>query len=102
MARRLRWTLRAARQFEDICDYIAEDSPRYARHFARSLHLLARSIPEFPEAGRAVPGFGQPRLRERIHHGYRIVYRIKPEVIEIIAICHGSRDLKSSIEEPDY
>ncbi len=32
-------------------------------------------------------------LREKIYKNYRIVYRIKGELIEIVAICHGAKPL---------
>jgi plasmid stabilization system protein ParE len=34
---------------------------------------------------------GAGSLREKIFHSYRIVYRIKPGIIEIVAIVHGAR-----------
>ncbi|GJQ48813.1 plasmid stabilization system protein [Candidatus Kuenenia stuttgartiensis] len=38
-----------------------------------------------------VPEYGDEDLREKIYENYRIVYRIKGELIEVVAICHGSR-----------
>lgn len=90
MALRLRWSPRAAAQLEDICEYIARDSPRYARAFAQRVLRTIEPIPELPRAGRKVPEYNDESLRERIYQGYRIVYRIREEAIEIVAICHGS------------
>ncbi len=89
MALLIRWSPRAARQLEAIVEYIATDSERYARIFARQVMRLVQAIPAQPRAGRMVPEYGNPNLRERIHHGYRIVYRLAPDTIEIAAICHG-------------
>ncbi len=36
-------------------------------------------------------------LREKIYENYRIVYRLKEEVIEIVAICHGAKLLNNII-----
>jgi toxin ParE1/3/4 len=101
MALPIRWSHKAARQLESIIEYIGEDSPRYAAIFAKRLVQTIRVIPELPHAGRMVPEFADPELRERILQGYRIVYRISPHAIEIVAICHGSRLLHNAIEEPD-
>lgn len=99
MAPRLIWSPRAARQFEAIVQYIARDSPLYAKAFARRINHLVRLIPAHPEAGRMVPEYGHPDLRERIHQGYRIVYRLRPGTAEIAAICHGSRLIGNAIGE---
>jgi len=40
-----------------------------------------------------VPEYRDKNLREKIYKNYRIVYRIKGELIEIIAICHGAKPL---------
>ena len=99
MALVIRWSPKAARQFKGIVDYIALDSDRYAKIFARQIMRVVRAIPAHPMAGRMVPEYGDPNLRERIHHGYRIVYRLAPETIEIVAICHGSRLIEGVLRE---
>lgn len=48
-------------------------------------------IPTFPKAGRVVPEYNQENIRERIFQNYRIVYRLKPEMIEIVAVVHSVR-----------
>ncbi|MBI5634848.1 MAG: type II toxin-antitoxin system RelE/ParE family toxin [Nitrospirae bacterium] len=78
-----------------ICDYIAKDSHYYAVVFARKIVAIVRAIPQFPKAGRIVPEYDDENLREKIYENYRIVYRIKQEVIEIVAICHGARLLEN-------
>ncbi len=90
MAGAMRWSPKAAGQFEQICSYIASDSPHYARLFARKVNALIKTIPQFPKSGRVVPEFNNENLRERIFQNYRIVYRVKPGVIEIVAITHGA------------
>ena len=89
------WSPRAASHLEEICAYIAQDSPVYARIFARRVVSVVRDIPRFPKAGRMVPEYGNQDLRERLHAGYRIVYRVKPDIIEIAAICHGARLMRN-------
>jgi plasmid stabilization system protein ParE len=81
--------------FEKICDFIAEDAASYARIFACEINSLVRGIPDFPQSGRIVPEYRNPNLREKIYGEYRIVYRISSGLIEIVAICHGSRLLQN-------
>ena len=95
MARTIRWSPRAASDFEDICAYIATDSEHYARLFARKVHKIIEDIPKFPNAGRVVPEYSDVNLRERIYENYRIVYRLKKDFVEIAAISHGSKQLKN-------
>lgn len=55
MAYQIRWSPRAASDFENICTYIAKDSVFYARIFANKTNTIIKTIPEFPESGRIVP-----------------------------------------------
>ena len=95
MAYNIRWSPRAASHFEEICDYIAKDSKHYAALFAKKVNVIVKSIPQFPKSGRIVPEYSDENLREKIYENYRIVYRIKGEFIEIVAICHGSKLLEN-------
>jgi toxin ParE1/3/4 len=85
------WSPRAISDLDNICEYIARDSEYYARLFAERVMAAVEAIPVFPKAGRVVPEFQQENLREKILQNYRIVYRVKPDVIEIVAIVHGAR-----------
>jgi toxin ParE1/3/4 len=92
----IKWSPKAASQFEGICEYIARDSKYYAVLFARKILLLIKAIPQFPKAGRIVPEYNDENLREILYENYRIVYRVKEEeVIEIVAMCHGARPLEN-------
>jgi plasmid stabilization system protein ParE len=93
MAPKIRWSPRAASNFEDICEYIAKDSPHYASLFAKKINLIVKTIPQFPESGRVVPEYNNKKIREKIYENYRIVYRLKGDAVEIVAICHGAKPL---------
>lgn len=85
------WSPSAISDLEEICNYIARDSEYYARVFAQRIVSLVQVIPTFPKAGRVVPEYKQENIREKIFQNYRIVYRLKPETIEIVAIVHSGR-----------
>lgn len=97
MALPIRWAPKAAHQLEAIVAYIGQDSERYATIFARRILQVVKSIPGHPSAGRVVPEYGDENLRERIHLGYRIVYRTTPNAVEIVAICHGARMIENAV-----
>lgn len=40
-----------------------------------------------------VPEYQSQILREKIYKSYRIVYRIKSDCIEVVAISHGAKQL---------
>jgi plasmid stabilization system protein ParE len=95
MALKIKWSPRAALNLEEICDYIARDSEYYATLFAKRVLSIVKAISQFPKSGRIVPEYRDENLREKIYENYRIVYRLKGEFIEIVAICHGAKPLES-------
>ena len=61
----------------------------------RLLHAT-RHLPQFPHSGRAMPEAKDVSIREVIYQGYRIIYRLRADTIEIVMIANGSRDLTHS------
>ena len=94
----IRWSPRAAQQLEEIYAYIGHDSIRYAVSFVQQILRTVESIPDNPRLGRMVPEYEEENLRERIYQGYRIVYRVTEDAIEIAAICHGARRIQNAME----
>ncbi len=101
MAGRIIWSPRAANQLENICEYIAVDSPAYAKVFAQKVIAIVKSIPSFPEVGRIVPEYENKTLREKIYNNYRIVYRVHANRIEIAAICHCAQLISNAMSHLD-
>jgi plasmid stabilization system protein ParE len=95
MVKRIRWSPRAAENLEQIFRYIALDSRHYATLFTKRILRIVSEISRFPEAGRVVPEYDEPSLRERIYRNYRIVYRIKGDFVEVVAICHSAKPLEN-------
>jgi toxin ParE1/3/4 len=91
MARRLVWSPEAADDLEDITAFIARDSAAYARAVAKKVLATTRSIQQFPDIGRVVPELVDPSVRERFVHSYRIIYKIEPKRVLVVAILHGKR-----------
>ena len=52
---RLEWTDPALDALEGIRDYIAKDSPYYARRFTEQVVASVEKLAEFPKIGRPVP-----------------------------------------------
>lgn len=51
----------------------------------------SQQIAHAPLSGRRVPEYELDQIREIIEGPYRIIYHIKPEQIDILAVIHGSR-----------
>jgi plasmid stabilization system protein ParE len=94
MAYQIRWSPQAVLHLESICEYITKNSEIYAILFAKRINQIIKSIPLFPNAGRIIHEYNDEHLREKIYKNYRIVYRIKQDLIEIVTIIHSAKLLK--------
>jgi addiction module RelE/StbE family toxin len=88
---RLVWTRPALEDVQEIRSYIARDSRRYARIVAQRLVAAVERLTEHPLSGRVVPEIGQSTIREVIEPPYRIVYRVRAELLEVVAVVHSAR-----------
>ncbi len=88
---RLVWTRPALEDVQQIHDYIARDSPRYARALAEQLFATVERLSAHPLSGRIVPELEQATVREVIEPPYRIVYRVRADVLEILTVVHSAR-----------
>ncbi len=92
----VKWTPQAAGDLEAITQFIAADSPHYASLFAMDVLAAVERLMAFPYSGRIVPEVNNPAIREIIFGSYRIVYRVKDGVVEILTVYHGARLLDPS------
>ena len=92
------WSPEATEDLELIAEYIARDSEYYARAVVTEILSVSRNIGEFPLIGRIVPEIGNENIRERFIYSYRLVYRIEPERVLIVAVIHGKRLLENISE----
>jgi addiction module RelE/StbE family toxin len=88
---RLIWSPRSIADLEAIRDHIASDSDLYAGLMVARLVAAPARLLDFPESGRMVPEFGRPDLRELVVRPYRLVYRVREEVIEVVTVFHAAR-----------
>ncbi|MDX1947865.1 MAG: type II toxin-antitoxin system RelE/ParE family toxin [Pirellulaceae bacterium] len=90
---KLRWSLQAATDLEEACEYIARDSEEYARLFAQQVMAILKSMAKERLPGSMVPEYGREEVRERLLHSYRIIVRVRARqgVLEVVRIFHGAR-----------
>jgi plasmid stabilization system protein ParE len=85
------WSPRALNDLEAIRDHIARDSIAYADLVLARLLVAPQRLVSFPESGRMVPEFGLPNLREIVLRPFRIVYRLRGDIVEVVTIFHSAR-----------
>ena len=88
---KVEWTDAALEQLWAIHEYLAQSSPEYARRAVDRITRRTQQIRQFPLSGRAVPEFNAPQIREVIEGPYRIIYYIKPDRIDVLAVIHGAQ-----------
>jgi toxin ParE1/3/4 len=93
MACKLIWSPAARDDLRDIVRFIARDNPHRAESFGYELMTRTDILRDHPEAGRIVPEYRNPRIREIIYRPYRIVYRldIERQLVEIARVWHAAR-----------
>jgi len=96
---KVHWTDTAEGHLDAIYAYIALDSPEYAKRMVDRLTRRSQQIAECPFSGRRVPEYDIDQIREVIEGPYRIIYRIKPDQIDVVAVIHGAMDVLRSSEQ---
>jgi len=76
-----------------ICRYIAQDSSAYAKRMVDRLTRRSQQIAEFPLSGRRVPEYETTQIREVVEGPYRVIYYIKPDQIDVLAVLHGAQNI---------
>jgi toxin ParE1/3/4 len=89
---RVHWTETAQGHLQSIFQLIAQDSPEYARRPVDRLTRRSQQIGDFPFSGRSVPEYELEQIREVIEGPFRIIYYVKPDQVDILAVIHGSQN----------
>ena len=90
---KVHWTKNALEHLVNIFEYIAINSPAYAKGMVDKITRRSEQIAEQPFSGRKVPEYDAKDIREIIEKPYRIIYRIKPNRIDVLAVIHGAQPL---------
>ena len=94
---RVHWTQNAIQHLVNIYEHIALNSPTYAKGMVDKITRRSEQITDQPLSGRKVPEYETEDIRELIEKPYRIIYRIKSEQIDVVAVIHGARLLPEDI-----
>jgi toxin ParE1/3/4 len=80
------WSPLAIEQVVKISKYIAKDKPDVATSWAESIFQTVEKLEQFPKIGRIVPELLNDNFREIICGNYRIIYRVKNNFVDILAV----------------
>jgi plasmid stabilization system protein ParE len=88
---RVEYTPEAASNLDTILFGLLQENPVVAFALAETIDRTVRRIAAFPESSPAV-AFGESvRVASLVRYPYRIFYRVRPDVVEILHIRHTSR-----------
>jgi len=91
----VKWTDQSIDDINNIAEFIAKDSVKYAQLQVRIFFETCKILEQFPNTGRIVPEKGKENIRELIVGSYRIIYHIiSVEYIDILTVHHSHRILK--------
>lgn len=91
----VKWTAHAKAQLRHIHDYIAQDSPLYAKRVSEELVRKTIGLDELPHKGHKVSELNEDAVRELRLYSYRVMYEIKSDnLIEVLAVIHKRRHLE--------
>lgn len=88
MAQRVIWSDEAIDDLQQIFDYVARDSGRYAAAVVRRIVGSTRMLKNYPRSGRAVPEVDDETYRELLVDNYRVIYRLSESFITILTVAH--------------
>jgi len=91
-----------ARDLEEIYHYIAlHDSFQKADHVLAQIENVFSSLSEFPERGvypEELLALGIREYRESFFRPYRIIYRVIENVVYVLLMVDGRRDMQSLLQ----
>ena len=88
---RIRWTIPAADDLENIKNYLQQHYPQFAEPTVRTIYKGIRSLKTSPHRGRPGHRSGTRELA-LTPLPYVVVYSLQPEAVEILHIYHGAQD----------
>lgn len=91
------WTTHAREDLFEIIEYIAFDNKPLALNILNQIEEKVTQLEIFPNRGRVVPelkAFNFFTYREIILSPWRIIYKIEADVVYIISVLDGRRNIE--------
>ena len=88
------WTVRAIGDVQSITDYLRRWSDEVAERHKLIVTDAVATLADFPRLGRKIPAFDDDSFRELIANRYRILYRLRGDVVRILAVADINRNIE--------
>jgi plasmid stabilization system protein ParE len=90
----------AARDLNEIWDYVASDSVAAADRVLIALEKALRELAKSPGKGHQREDLADGRHRFFLVYSYLIVYRPEAKPMQVIRVLHASRDVQALLDLP--
>ena len=92
----------AARDLEEICDYIdRHDTPGRADYVLEQIEKAFQSLSEYPQRGnypKELLDIGIREYREIFFKPYRVIYQVMGNNVYVLMIADGRRDMQTLLQ----
>jgi toxin ParE1/3/4 len=92
----------ALQDLQDIWDFVALDNANAADQLEDEFFRAFEKLAHHPRMGHSRPDVTEREVRFWPTSSYLIVYRERPEVLQVLAVLHGSRDVPEIIRRREY
>jgi toxin ParE1/3/4 len=97
---RLRFTPEAQADLREITTRYSNVDPRLARRIIGSIKTKCHRLLRFPYSAPPLDPQHYGDLRRLVVEPYLVVYRVRGEVVEVLRVVYGSRDLDPILAIP--
>jgi plasmid stabilization system protein ParE len=98
---KVHWTQNAIDNLVNIYEYISLNSALYAKGMVDKITRRSEQIADPPFSGRKVSQYAAEDIREIIEAPYRIIYRIRPDRIDVLTVIHSAQLLPDTFGQPE-
>lgn len=85
------WSSKAIDDVDAIASYIARDSVSYAAAVVHRIINVTKTLIQNPLQGEVVEEFGDSAYRQAYAYSYRVLYKVKGDLVIVAAVIHGKR-----------
>jgi plasmid stabilization system protein ParE len=96
----IKWAASAREDLNEIIDYIAQTKITYAAKVLDKIESAVKKLDMLPKRGRIVPElerYGYILYREIIVDYWRIMYKIENDIVYIMVVIDGRRNVEDVI-----
>jgi plasmid stabilization system protein ParE len=96
----IKWAAPARGDLDEIIEYIAQTNMTYAVKVLDKIELAVKDLDTSPKRGRIVPElerYGYILYREIIVDYWRIMYKIEHDIVYIMVVIDGRRNVEDII-----